>query len=146
MMEFGSRSGSYFALALFGSLFGLLGFGVSREIRLRRPGWRLWRTTLPGLFLFAVPITLIYGTALSGFYEAELRGDQIQLHYFLPGGVDVLSIEEISRIEAEPDMNCKGRWRLELYRRTGERYQSACYNRIRVQQARERLLSLRNAR
>jgi hypothetical protein len=35
VLQFGSRSGSWFALGLFAAMFGTLGWGVAREIRLR---------------------------------------------------------------------------------------------------------------
>jgi hypothetical protein len=38
VLEFGSRSGSWFALCLFIAMFGGLGWGIAREFRRRSQG------------------------------------------------------------------------------------------------------------
>jgi hypothetical protein len=83
VVEFGSRAGSYTALALFGTLFAAIAFGVLREIRRRAPRRR--RTArLVAALLLAGPLTLAHATSLSGFYEAEARDGRLVLHYLHP--------------------------------------------------------------
>jgi hypothetical protein len=137
MLLFGSPSGSYFALSLFGILFAFLGWGCAREIRQRYPQLGRWKAAVPGLLLFLGPVALIYWSSLDGFYEAAVEGDELQLHYLLPGFEDAMPLSEVSRVEAEPAF--KTRWRLHITRSTGERYESAPWNRQAVRESQERL-------
>jgi hypothetical protein len=82
VLEFGSRSGSGFALAVFTLMFGVLGFAVAREIRLRSHGARAALGRVLGLSLFVIPVSLIYVSMIGGFYEAELNASAIRLRYF----------------------------------------------------------------
>jgi hypothetical protein len=84
VLEFGSRSGSWFALGIFTLMFGILGFAVAREVRLRSRGTRTGLGRLLGLFLFGLPVVSIYVTMIGGFYEAEIDGNTIRLRYLLP--------------------------------------------------------------
>ena len=87
VLEFGSRSGSWFALGVFTLMFGVLGFAVAREVRLRSHGMRTGLGRLLGLTLFVLPVSLIYLSMISGFYEAEIDKGTIRLRYFIPGVV-----------------------------------------------------------
>jgi len=77
-------------------MFGVLGFAVAREIRLRSYGTRTALGRLLGLSLFVVPVSFIYLSMISGFYEAEIAGDTIRLRYFVPGVVTELPAALVS--------------------------------------------------
>ena len=87
VLEFGSRSGSWFALAFFVVIFATLGRAVLHEVRRRSSGRHSTLGRLLGLTVFLGPILLIYASMLSGFYEAEVSGDTIELRYLVPGVV-----------------------------------------------------------
>ena len=133
LFEFGSRSGSYFALALFGTIFAVLGWGIAREIRRHFPRRPRWRAAIAGVLLFACPVSLIYATSLNGFYEAEVREDQLLLRYLLLGQVDTMPLADISKVEEAYAF--KGRWRLHISRSNGERYESATWGHAAVSKA-----------
>lgn len=86
-LEFGSRSGSWFALVFFSGIFGLLAWGIASEIRRRSSGPHpAFAPTLGALF-FIVPVAMVYWSMLSGFYEVEFHGASMRLHYLFPGVV-----------------------------------------------------------
>jgi hypothetical protein len=96
VLEFGSRSGSWFALGVFTLMFGVLGFAVAREVRLRTHGTRAALGRLLGLSLFVIPVSLIYVSMVGGFYEAEIAGNTIRLRYFVPNVVTELPAAIVS--------------------------------------------------
>ena len=135
VLEFGSRSGSVFALALFGTVFVIIGVGVAIEARRRAVS--LTAAYGLGLFLFAGPIALIYGTSLNGFYEAAIADDGlVHLHYLL-GYVDHVPLSSITSVEPRPWY--KGRWRLHITDASGATYESATWHRVEVRDAATRL-------
>jgi hypothetical protein len=140
ILEFGSRSGSFFALGLFGAMFVVLGWGVAREIRRRSPPTLRWRGSLAGWLLFLLPVILVYCTSLNGFYEAKIGKNELQLLYLMPGWMDVVPLAEISAVEAQYAF--RFRWRLHITTVTGGRFESATWHRVEVQEAARRLQSL----
>ena len=96
VLEFGSRSGSWFALGVFTLMFGVLGFAVARDVRLRSHGTRTGLGRLLGLSLFILPVSAIYVSMISGFYEAEIDGPIIRLRYFVPAVVAELPAAQAS--------------------------------------------------
>src|SRR5260221_11341511 len=84
ILEFGSRSGSWFALCLFTMIFAILGWGIAREVRRRSDGARLMSGRVLGLALFLGPVGLIYASSPGGFYEAEVDGPTLPLPELLP--------------------------------------------------------------
>ena len=92
VLEFGSRSGSWFALGLFTLMFGVLGLALAREIRLRSFGRRTALGRILGLGLFISPVSLVYVSMISGFYEAEIAGSTIRLRYLYPGVVSEVPV------------------------------------------------------
>lgn len=87
VLEFGSRSGSWFALIFFSLMFGALGWAFAREIRVRTQGRRTPLGRTIGVLVFAGPVSFIYLSMLSGFYELEFHGKSLRLQYLLPGVV-----------------------------------------------------------
>jgi hypothetical protein len=140
ILEFGSRSGSFFALGLFGGIFAIIGWGVAWEIRKRSPPKLRWRGPLAGGLLFLLPVILVYSTSLNGFYEAEVQGNELRLYYLMPICVDVLRLSEISDVEAEYAF--RFRWRLHITTALGRRYESATWHRTEVHESARRLRSL----
>jgi hypothetical protein len=134
MLEFGSRSGSWFALCLFTTIFAILGWGVAREIRLRS-GRRTFGRTL-GLALFLGPVLLIYASALGGFYEAEVDGPILRLHYLFPADTTEIPLSEASA-RARPWT--RGRWRLVVTAGSGAEYESATWHRASIDESLARL-------
>jgi len=88
VLQFGSRSGSCFALIFFSAMFGALGWAFAREIRVRMQGRRTRLGRTIGALVFAVPVSFIYFSMLSGFYELEFHGKSLRLYYLFPGVVE----------------------------------------------------------
>jgi hypothetical protein len=137
MLEFGSRSGSWFALCLFVAIFGGLGWGIAREIRLRSQGPRRWLGIVVGLAFLAGPISAVYASSLSGFYEAVVVGPSIRLYYLLPGIVSEIPLSSISDVRAVPWYRL--RWRLIVTTSSGGKYESATSGRASVMESVVRL-------
>lgn len=135
VLEFGSRSGSAFALALFGTIFLIIGVGVAIEAR-RRAVVAAAAYGL-GLFLFLGPIGLIYGTSLNGFYEAAIADDGLVHLRYLFGSIDDVPLSSITSVEPRPWY--KGRWRLHITDASGTTYESATWHPVEVRQAATRL-------
>ena len=120
MLGFGSRSGSYVALAFFGLVFA--GFGGVVAHMLTRCALRR-RTAAGGGVLFgAALLALLYASSLAGFYEVEVRGPEVSLHYLLSLAPEVIPLESISGVRAVAAY--RGRWRLELSGAGGRRFES----------------------
>ena len=126
MLQFGSRSGSWFAVALFGSIFALLGFLNTRAIRQRAPEAGLTFARVVGLVFFLGPLALVWITSLGGFYELELTGNVVHLRY-LTHLTDEIPAADVASVTARPAF--KGRWRLEIIDRAGRRFESATWYR-----------------
>lgn len=131
LLTFGSRSGSLFALVLFGGVFALLGWAVGRGFR------RPLHALIAGLPVFLLPVALVYVSSLSGFYEARLRDGNVTLSFLLRPGATSIPIEEISEIRGVPAL--KFRWRLEILTTDGRRFESATWYRLAVQESAEAL-------
>jgi hypothetical protein len=136
MLEFGSRTGSWFALGLFGAVFGALGLGVNRETQRRSPSISAWVARGLGLLLFLGPVSLIYVTSLGGFYEAQVDRQLLRLRY-LAGSTLEVPLAQISEVRAVPWY--RGRWRLQVLESSGRRYESATWDRESVATSTARL-------
>ena len=68
-------------------MFGALGWAVAREIRVRTQGRRTPLGRTIGALVFAGPVSFIYLSMLSGFYELEFHSRSLRLHYLFPGVV-----------------------------------------------------------
>lgn len=122
-MEFGSRAGTWTALALFGLLFAGLGWAVARAIRERSEPGPGTLGRIVGLALFAGPLALIYWTSLGGFYSASVDGAQLRLHSLVPFVSTTMPLSDVRTVTAQPWY--KGRWRLVVVRNDETRYESA---------------------
>jgi amino acid transporter len=130
--EFGSISGSTFAVYFFAFIAAVIGFAAYR-LSLHMFGSRLsphtrkslthLATAMVGFLVFVVLFSAIYFSSLDGFYRAEMRGDQLVLHYILPERIIVLRLTDIGEVTRMPTF--KGRWRLLVYGSTGQVYESA---------------------
>lgn len=96
VLEFGSRSGSWFALVLFSLIVGVLAWGIAREVRIRSAGQLTTVGRALGLAMFLGLLSLVYGSMVSGFYEAEVNETSIRLRYLWPGLETELSRSGIS--------------------------------------------------
>ena len=143
VLAFGSRSGSWFALCLFAAICGVLGGGIARETRRRSQGRHELLGIVIGCAVFAVPITAIYASSLSGFYEAVAVGPSLRLHYLPPGVVTEIALDSISDIRAVPAYKLS--WRLIVTTSSGERYESATSARGLVIESMSRLNDHRTA-
>lgn len=130
-LSFGSRSGSWAALTLFGAIFAILGALITREMARRAPeaGARVRRVI--GWAFFIAPVSLIWWTSLAGFYEAQVRDGNLQLRG-LTGLATTLPASSITSIRARPWY--RGRWRL-VITAAGTDYESASWHRTEVQSA-----------
>ncbi len=111
VLQFGSRSGSWFALIFFSVMFGALGWAFAREIRVRTQGRRTPLGRTIGALVFAGPVSFIYLSMLSGFYELEFHGKSLRLHNLFPG---VVSETPLPHSSAKIVPVYKGRVRLVL--------------------------------
>jgi len=66
-------------------MFGALGWAFAREIRVRTQGRRTPLGRTIGALVFAGPLSFIYVSMLSGFYELEFHGKSMRLYYLFPG-------------------------------------------------------------
>jgi hypothetical protein len=135
VLELGQRGGSYLALALFASMFAVLGYGVYRE-SFRRAFCGRQTAAVLGALLFAGPTVLVYGSSLNGFYEAEIRSDLLVLRYLHPISTQVRLVD-IASIRSAPAF--RGRWRLSIVDLRGNEYVSATWHRDAVEAAAARL-------
>lgn len=129
LLTFGSRSGSLFALILFGAMFALLGWAVART--LRRPVHAL----VAGLPVFLFPLILLYVSSLDGFYEARVRDGEVSLSFLLWPSATRIPLQEISEVRAFHAF--KVSWRLEIHTKDGRRFESATSNRVAVRESEE---------
>lgn len=134
-LEFGSRLGSWLALAFFILIFLMLAVACWREMRRRAPRQRQAARAVAGV-IFIVPVALIYASSLNGFYEAEIRSDRLILRYLFPTEYEV-PLGDVATVRASPAF--KRRWRLYLVTANGVRYESATADRDVVSAAVERL-------
>jgi hypothetical protein len=139
VLQCGSRSGSWFALGLFAAMFGALGWGVAREIRLRSKANSGIARVL-GLALLIGPVMMVYASSLSGFYEAEVEGQTLRLHYLFPQVVTELALADV--VTARPIPAIRGRQRLQIVDRGGRRYESATWHRDSIARSVARLKEL----
>jgi len=139
VLHFGSRSGSWFALGLFAAMFGTLGWGVAREIRLRSKSDSGLARVL-GLALLVAPVVMVYASSLSGFYEAQVDGPTLRLHYLFPGAVSEVAVADV--VMARPIPAIRGRLRLQIVDRSGRQYESATWYRASIAQSSDRLREL----
>ena len=79
IVEIGSRSGAFVALAFFSTVFVLLGWGGAKVIA--NHGASRGLAGVFGLALFGVPLWLVYLSSLDGFYEAKLSSNELTLTY-----------------------------------------------------------------
>ena len=84
VLEFGSRSGSWFSLVFFALVFAVVGWALSRALVRRARDQQKTLARLLGLAIFLGPVTSVYVSMLSGFYRAEVKGSTVSLHYLLP--------------------------------------------------------------
>jgi hypothetical protein len=139
VLQFGSRSGSWFALGLFTAMFGTLGWGVAREIRLRSPRDGAMGRIL-GLAMVVGPIVMVYASSLSGFYEAQIDGTMLRLYYLFPRVVSEMPIAEVSTVRPIPAI--RGRQRLQIIGRSGQQFESATWHPASIAQSAARLKEL----
>jgi hypothetical protein len=131
ILEFGSRGGSWFALAFFSLIFGALGWAVAREVRRRSRGEQLTLARVLGAALFLGPVVLVYAGMLSGFYDAEVNGATIRLRYLFPG-----IASEVPAAQASARIAPAYRDRVRLVVSAGDRnYQSTPWPRDRVSES-----------
>jgi hypothetical protein len=137
-IELGSRSGSLFALVLFGTMFAVLGWVTVRELAARSPGPGGRKgAAAAGLLLFAGPVLLVYVTSLGGFYEATTDGGILRLVYLWPVVHADVPFAQVRQVEAVPAF--RFRWRLRVDTTSGDRFQSATSRRSQVEAAAARL-------
>jgi hypothetical protein len=65
---------------------------------------------------------MFYASSLSGFYDLQLRGDQVVLHYLFPDRYVTRSTFNLVKVEKEPAF--KSQWRLVVHDVDGGVYQS----------------------
>ncbi len=127
----GSRTGALLALVIFGLAFTVLGAFVRRTCL--RHQWGRWAATSVGALLAAGLLALVYGSSLDGFYELRANATSLEARYLLIPWPSRMAWSDLSRVEAR--VAFKGRWRLELAGRSGNRLVSATSSRRDVESA-----------
>jgi hypothetical protein len=142
LLEFGSRSGSWLALAFFSLILSVLGWAVAQAARRRWRGEYVTLGRVLGLAVFLGPLLLVYASMLSGFYDAEVDADTIRLRYLVPG-----SVTEIPAALATARIAPAYRDRVRLVLSAADRhYESTPWHRDRVTESLARLNALLPAR
>ena len=95
-----------------------------------------------GVSLFLGPLALFWTSSLGGFYVAEAGAKVLQLHYLVPGMRTEVPLADVVTVEARPWY--RGRWRLHVSTRTGQRFESATWHREAVIDAAARLNGIMN--
>jgi hypothetical protein len=90
-----------------------------------------------GTALALGPFGLIWLTSLNGFYTAELDTQVLRLRYLIPLAKTDVPLTDIAAVEASPWY--RGRWRLHVVTTTGQRFESATWDRNAVSDAMSRL-------
>jgi len=136
-LEFGSRSGSWFAAVFFAIVFATLGWSVTREIRPRAGATATGFAKAAGFALALGPFGLVWLTSLNGFYTAELDAHVLRLRSLIPLARTSIQLTDIAAVEARPWY--RGRWRLHVVTTTGRRFVSATSDRNSVTESTSRL-------
>ena len=135
LIPLGSRSGSFFALALFGLCFAALGLVVFHELRKRMLSTR--SSLLAALILFLGPVAGIYTSSLAGFYGLRIQERQVQLEGLTTLNDVSIPLDKIAHIQAQPCF--KMRWQLDLRIMGGKAYHSTPARRENVLEAMRQL-------
>lgn len=93
----------------------------------RRAGLVLAGITALSLFV------VCYASSLAGFYDVQVRDDQVVLHYLFPERYVTRLAVNVLKVEEEPAFQSK--WRLVVQDVDGGVYQSALSSRQEVEQA-----------
>ena len=110
LLEIGSRSGATVALFFFAALFLVLGWAVSKA--LRRHGISPMMAGVAGFVLFILPMSMIYSSSLSGFYDIERPWSWVTLKHLVPMVTEALPRSAVLRVEARPAF--RGQWRVHV--------------------------------
>jgi hypothetical protein len=76
-------------------------------------------------------------TSLDGFYHAEMKNQTLHLHYILPQDEVVVPLDEIGEVSRTPTF--KLNWRLKVFTKDGNEYESANASRQAVKGAWEQM-------
>jgi hypothetical protein len=136
VLEFGSRAGSWMALAFFAAVFGGAGYAVARALSRARADVGARWARAAGASVFAGPVVLVYVTSVAGFYDLELRQDVLRLRGLIRSTSEV-PLGNVAAVRPVPFH--RGTWRLEIHETSGRRHQSATSTRIDVTAAAARL-------
>ncbi len=90
-----------------------------------------------GILFALVIFSACYTTALSGFFQLDLQGEQIAFHYMLPERIHTVAVEDLADLREEPAF--KGQWRLIVTTADGDTYESVLATHEAVRQAEEAL-------
>jgi len=74
-----------------------------------------------------------YASSLAGFYDLQVRGDQVVLHYLFPDRYVTQLAVNVLKVDKEPAF--KSKWRLVVHDVDGAVYQSALSSQQDVQRA-----------
>ncbi|WP_455377748.1 hypothetical protein [Petrachloros mirabilis] len=86
-----------------------------------------------GTLMSLVTLLVFYASSLTGFYDLQVRGDHIVLHYLFPERYVTYQAMNVLKVDKEPAF--KSNWRLVVHDIDGGVYQSALSTQQDVQQA-----------
>lgn len=117
---------------------GLLTYVVVRRLASMKaeqaiPGNGRSSAAVFGAITSLVTLVVLYASSLTGFYDLQVRGDHIVLHYLFPERYVTYQAMNILKVDKEPAF--KSKWRLVVHDIDGGVYQSALSTQQDVQQA-----------
>jgi len=119
---------------------GLLTYGMVKRLALTSEGAaqttaRTGRSAgiACGVMAALVVFVGLYVPSLAGFYDLQVRGDQVMLHYLFPARYVTQLAVNVLKVDKEPAFPSK--WRLVVQDVDGAVYQSALTGQQEVQQA-----------
>lgn len=86
-----------------------------------------------GILMSLVTVLVFYASSLTGFYDLQVRGDHIVLHYLFPERYVTHQAMNVLKVDKEPAF--KSNWRLVVHDIDGGVYQSALSTQQDVQRA-----------
>jgi hypothetical protein len=83
---------------------------------------------------------MVYARSLSGFYEAQIDGTMLRLHYLFPRVVTEIAIADVVIVRPVPAI--RGRQRLQIVDRAGRQHESATWHPAAIAQSAAQLKDL----
>jgi hypothetical protein len=104
-------------------IYALLTMSTARRVQLAIPTVSKRLAAFLAVVVTIALFSTIYMSSLAGFHTVVAGTDRLQLDYAVPNRSIGLRYDELGDVIRRPAF--KSRWRLEIYTRTGNKFQSA---------------------